>query len=297
MVLIGLTETQKKREILRYIERNHPQHIVVFYPPQYPLDLPELPDGIAVETVAYSEIIMYRTFYPLLEKIDGSYLLIVNELLRDRNRSNLTYNCLRHYLNQCGGQLIFEFFPFIEKPDEFMALLDFDTKSKHKGMGFDPSFLESYNVLCAPHRYTFTVRQVDLPEVAQEEYQKKRDDLFDQLGNKSPDTVPRNLHLWVGKYKRNEIRPENQYVARNSRFGLPNVVPYEKVARGAEYILIDLPYKQLAMNDFLRSTGQTQLTFLSTGLSVDRFYESELQRWIERLEEFYASAGLYIRDC
>ena len=70
------------------------------------LDLPDLGD-VPIRQIEYNEVIMYRTFYPLLEEIGPDHLLVVNEFMRTRNRNDLTYNCLRHYLNQCGHTMVF----------------------------------------------------------------------------------------------------------------------------------------------------------------------------------------------
>lgn len=293
MVFIGLSDAQKRAEIVKYVEKHAVKKIVLFYPLKFPLELPELP--CEVQLVDFDEIIMYRTFYPLLEQIDDGYLLVVNELLRTRDRGCLTFNCLRHYLNQCGGQLIFEYFPFIEDTAEFMTLLDFDTRSKYKGSGFEWRMLEEENVLCSPHRYTIAAVEVELPADAAEAYQKEKDRLFDTLGAKNPDTIPRNLHVWCGRYKKPAIRPELQYVARNARFKLPNVTPYAQVTR-QPYILLDFQHRRLDMNDFLRRTGEESLTYLSTGFGVDRSYLDSFRRWAENLEEFYAQAGIYSRN-
>ncbi len=47
------------------------------------------------------------------------------------------------------------------------------------------------------------------------------------------------------------------------------------------------------MNDFLRVTKQTELTYVSTGLSIDDVYINAFNEWLGRLEEFYAEAGIY----
>ena len=47
------------------------------------------------------------------------------------------------------------------------------------------------------------------------------------------------------------------------------------------------------MNDYIRFTGQNELKFISTGLSIDEFYINEFNSWLNRLEEFYAKAGIF----
>lgn len=295
MILIGLTEKQKQDEIRRYVEKNSVKHVIVFSPQKFLMELPKLGD-VPIEQIEYKEVIMYRTFYPLLERIDQDYLLVVNEFMRTSNRSDLTYNCLRHYLNQCGHQIVFEYFPFIADPAEFMILLDFDTKSKHKGSGFEDRMLDEEYVLCSNRHISLNVEKVGLPDGAKDEYEKRKEELFKDLGKRDPDTVPRELHAFCGRWKKPFIRPELAYVSRNGRYNLPNVTTYPNVERGVQYILLDFQHRRLAMNDFLRKTQESNLTFLSTGLSVDEYYVKEFYAWLARLESFYAKAGIYSRN-
>lgn len=295
MIRIGLREEQKKREIQKYINNHNVESVIVFSPKKFFLDLPEL-DGVPIRQIEYDEVIMYRTFYPLLEEIGKTHLLVVNEFMRKTNRVDLTYNCLRHYLNQCGHQIIFEYFPFISKPADFMTLLDFDTQSIHKGFGFEWPMLQETDLLCQNQNLTFNIENVPIPDGAEEEYKNKRDELFDNLGRRDPDIVPRELHLFTGKWKKAALSSDKQYVARNSRIKQSNITTYPKAERGKRYISIDLPHRRLDMNDFLRRTGQTDIQYLSTGLSVDRVYIQDLEDWLKELEGFYAKAGIYTEN-
>lgn len=292
MILIGLTEKQKQAEIVQYVEKHSIKSVIVFSPKRFYMPLPDLGD-VPIRQIEYDEVIMYRTFYPLLEEIGQDHLLIVNEFMRTANRNDLTYNCLRHYLNQCGHQIIFEYFPIISKPADFMILLDFDTKSIYKGSGFKLEMLSESYVRCINHHITLQPQSVTLPGNAEEDYDQKKETLFANIGNRDPDIIPRELHLFCGKWKKPQILPELEYVARNARFKLPNVVTYPHIERDKSYILLDFQHRRLAMNDYLRLTGQSQLTFLSTGLSVDEYYIAEFSKWLERLEEFYAEASVY----
>ena len=332
MIRLGLSEGQKQNEIIRYVKSHNVKEIIVFSPQKFLMKMPGEPiqkskigatsatDTLNVEKIGdsysqekyllkipqygeipirqieYKEVIMYRTFYPLLEEIDKEYLLVVNEFMRTRNRSDLTYNCLRHYLNQCGHQIIFEYFPFIEEVSDFMILLDFDTKSKHKGSGFLQDFLWEEDIKAINPHLNLTVNTVELPDNAEEEYEKKKNELFDTIGNRNPDTIPRQLHLFCGKWKKPYILPDKQYVARNARYHLKNVTTYPNVKRGGTYTLLDWQHRRLDMNDFFRRTGQSKITFLSTDLSVDNVYVKFFKEWLARLEDFYAEAGVYTKN-
>lgn len=295
MIRIGLTEKQKQKYIVKLVKEQNITSVIVFSPQKFEIDIPDIGD-IPIRQIEYKEVIMYRTFYPLLEEIGEGHLLVVNEFLRTKNRNDLTYNCLRHYLNQCGQQIIFEYFPFVDQPEDFMILLDFDTKSKHKGFPFLSEHLKESDVLCVNHNIKLNVKKVNLPKEAEEEYKKKKTELFESIENRDPDIIPRELHAFTGKWKRSYIEPEKLYVARNSRFKMKNVVPYTKVQPKINYTLLDWQHKRLPMNDFFKTTKQHNITYMSTGLSIDKVYINAFKAWNKRLEEFYAQTGVYPSD-
>ena len=287
-----MNDTQKQQEIEKYVKTHDIKSVIVFSPKKFEMTLPDLGD-VPIRQIEYKEVIMYRTFYPLLEEIGKNHLLVVNEFLRTDDRSNLTYNCLRHYLDQCRHQIVFEYFPFINDTKDFMILLDFDTKSKRKGFGFDKEFLKGEDILCQNQHLNLNVQPVSLPAGAEEEYENKKKTLFNNIGNRDPDIIPRELHVFTGKWKKPEIRPELHYVARNARYKLPNITTYPNVTAGQNDILLDWQHRRLQTNDFLRVTRQSELTYISTGLSIDNVYITAFNGWLERLEEFYAETGVY----
>lgn len=291
MILIGLNQKQKHAEISKYIAEHDIKQVIVFSDEQFYMELPETP--CPIRQIGYKETIMYRTFYPLLEEIDDTYLLVMNECMRTQNRSDLTYNCIAKYTNQTPHRIVFEYFPFIEDEKDFMILLDFSDSQKHKGRGIADVDIDGINVLCIRRRFSLETDVVITPVTAVSEYEAYRDKLFAEIGKKDPDTIPRTLHIWTGKYKRGAIDSTHQYVARNDRFKLPNVTTYKNVEPGREYILVDMPHRRLDFNDFLRRTGQTDLQYLSTGFKIDDVYINNFREWAERLEGFYAKTGLY----
>lgn len=334
LIRLGLSEEQKRNEIIRYVKTHDVKEIIVFSPQKFLMDMPGNPvkliptsptssraivdvlnasskkdddqfyhkiysmkipgyGEIPIRQIEWKEVIMYRTFYPLLEEINGNYLLVVNEFLRTKKRSDLTYNCLRKFLNQSKNRIVFEYFPFIDNVSDFMILLDFDTDSKHKGSGFSKEFLYEEDVKAINPHLELTVDTIELPAGAEEEYEEEKNKLFDSIGNKSPDTIPRQLHIYCGKWKKPYIVPEKQYVARNARYHMKNVTTYPNVKHGVTYELLDWQHRRLDMNDFFRRTGQSKITFISTGLSVDEVYVRFFNEWKERLEEFYAEAGVF----
>lgn len=287
MIRLGLAaENDKLAAIKDYMMANAEiKHVIVFSPPQFWL-------AGDWEQYTYADIIMYKVFYPLLEKVDRTYLIVVNECLRTQNRSDLTYNCLHHYLNQTPHHMVFEYFPFVDTVKDFMILVDDDHPSKYKGKGFSPEILSELDVDGIVRTPNVGVISVPIGDDVQSKYEHERDRLFDTLGNKDPDTIPRTLHLWCGKLKLSVVTPDKLYVARNKRLKRDNIATYKEIKAPEHRISIDLPYRQMDMNDYLKTSGESMVQFLSTGLSVDNYYEKTLKEWTARLEEFYATAGI-----
>lgn len=291
MIIIGSNEQQKREEITRYVKEWNIKQVIVFSPKKYMMQLPEL--DIPIRQIEWDEVIMYRTFYPLLAEIDETYLIIVNEFMRNRNRVNLTYNCLRHYLNQCGKQLVFEYFPFIEEHDDFMILYDFDSKTKYKGNHLCMEYLREHanEIVIYQHDIQIEVIEIPLPEDAAEKYQSRKDELFAKLGNSDPNNVPRALELYCGTWKKKYIEEEKQYVARNARYKKDNVIVFKKVEYQQPYIILDFMHKRLEMNDFFRVTQKESYQFISTGLSIDRVYINDMNEWRDKYDEFIQKAA------
>ncbi len=287
MIYIGLKENEKRREIAAYAENNGIRKIFIFYPEKFPISYKD------ARCIEYKEIIMYRTFYPLLEEIDKDCLLVFNECLRTQNRSDLTYNCAHHYCNQTPHKLVFEYFPFIEDKNDFMILLDLLDKGRWKGKSFEYSYLQSEPVRVAPVRIKMKPENVEITAKDQERYERKKEQLFANLGEKDPDTIPRALQLFAGDLKKPTLVDGKAYVARNKRFKLDNVLAYGDISGRGNYTVIDTHFRRLDMNDFLKTTGMTRVPYLSTVLPVDTYITTDFIKWTARLEAFYAQASLY----
>lgn len=290
MIRIGLNVREKQKEIDNYLKTNEIKKIYCFYFKKFPV---KFNANIDIEYIEYADIQMYKFFYRLLEEIDGSSLVIMDGCMRTQNRNDLTYNCARHYLNQTTHCIIFEFFPIIANKDDFMILLDFQNKGKYKGQSFDYVFLQSEDIKIKPSRFKLQTINVEVSEKNKEQYEKKRDQLFDNLGNKDPDIIPRNLQLFAGDLKKKAIIPEELYIARNKRFKLDNVKTYDEIDKQGKYIIIDIHYRRLSFNDFLKTSGMTKIRYLSTVLSIDNVIINDFMIWKARLDSIYAQSSLY----
>ncbi|WJQ03213.1 hypothetical protein QT236_14415 [Geobacillus stearothermophilus] len=290
MIRIGFTHDQKQQMISEYLAAHNIRKIYCFYykdfPYRYDVDT-------EIEYIEYADIEMYKYFYRLLEEIDENSLIIIDELMRTRNRAELIYNCSHHYLNQTPHRIVFEYFPIIEEEEDFMILLNFENKGKYHGKGFDYSYLKEEDIVMRPHDIQLNVIPVEVSEKERERYEKQKEKLFEALGNKHPDTIPRNLQLLAGDFKKKAIEKEKLYVARNKRHKLENVVTYRDVEEGKHYIVVDFHYRRLNFNDFLKRTGTTKVDYLSTGLSIDNHYVNEFVQWKARLENIYAQASIH----
>lgn len=289
MIRIGLNEKQKQEEIKKYVYEHDVKNVIVFSPKKLLMNLPEL--DIPIRQIDYDEIIMYRTFYPLLEEIEDSYLLVANELMRDRNRGCLTYNCYAKYTNQTKHRMVFNHLPIIEQRKDIMILIDFSNSQAQKGFGIADIDLGEYDIECIRKNYRIEPIPVPLPDGAAEEYEQEKNRLFDELGNKDPDTVPRQLHIWTGKFKKPFLEDGKIYIARNKRF--KGVEVFKNAMPKQNYIFIDIPFRRLDFNDFLQASQQDHIRYLSTGFGVDNVYIKAFEDWVKEVKSIYAETGVY----
>ena len=284
MIKLGLTNEQKLSVIDSYRRENAIAHTIVFSPTMF-----TLPGDW--EQYTWEDAIRYKVFYPLLERINDGYLVVVNEMLRNKNRSELTYNCMHHYLNQTPHKIVFQWLPIIDDPANFMILADMDKPGRFKGRGLDDSVLEDIDISGYDRRPDNFVSWIHVSKQTLCAYEKKRDGLFDNLGSKDPDTIPRQLHLWTGTYKKPYLEPDQFYVARNQRFNLPNVTTYKDADR-QNMTSVDLPHRRIELNDYLYRTESNLITFMATDLKVDQYYANELIEWDTKAGDLIAKTGI-----
>lgn len=290
MIRIGLSQRQKQKEITEYVTNNKIKKVFCFYFKKFPT---KYNVNCEIEYIEYADIEMYKYFYRLLEEIDNSSLIVIDGCLRTQNRSELIYNCAHHYLNQTPHHIVFEFFPIIENKDDFMILLDFDHPDKYKGKSFDYLYLQEEDIKIKPFKINLKTINVPVTDKDKEKYENKKESLFDNLGSKDPDTIPRNLQLFSGDLKKKAIDLNEKYIARNKRFKLDNVFTYKDITDKGEYIVLDMHYRRLDMNDFIKATGMNTIKYLSTILSIDNIIIDDFSKWKARLEAIYAQASIY----
>lgn len=279
MIRLGFESDTKLATIAQY-RHDHDIVRVVVISGQVPLPI----DG---DHVPFKEVIKYKTFYRLLQEIDQRTLVVLDECLRMQNRYSLEYNCIRNILNQTPHVLVFQWLPFIESVEDFMVLFDFATRSRWKREAYTDDLVRRADVVLYPRHPLFRRVEVSTSEHTRQQYQKTRQKLFDEIGNRDPHTIPRNLQLVATVDKKQMIDPARWYVARNQRFKLANVVPYHAVTRDDHhYTVLDLPHRFIDFTDFLFATGQQATDVLVADLKVEHWYWQRYQAWQERLNAF-----------
>lgn len=291
MIYLGRHNKDKLLIINRYTATNSIKRVFVLGHSFHRLDVA---DG---EFVEYNELIEYRTFYRLLQEIDQHTLVVLNECLRNQNRYDLTFNCIRHFLRQTTHHLIFQYLPLIDQPSDFMTLFDWDTQSRWKPVQLADAPLHEAAIDCRPIDIRLNPINVATDDQTKAAYQTEKRRLIDNIGLRDPHTIPRNLYLMSGKTKLAWAQSTNGglfddarwFVGRNDRFKLPTMQTYRAgVYEHSPYTVFELPHNFLEFIDFLALSGQTEMDVLVADLKVDSWYWQRYQEWRKRLEQIYS---------
>lgn len=291
MIYLGLSSTQKLEVVEQYCLNNSIQRIVVLTPPKFSVNL-NIPiphehvfwgeSGIGVK----NELVQYKFYYRLIQEIDHSTLLVINECLRTQNRHDLTYNCIRQFLQQTHHQLIFQYLPFIDGIEDFMILFDFDTRSTWKRELFSSDLVANAQTFISPVIPQFKELKVETSAKVKAAYEKKKIELIDGIGQKDPHTIPRNLYLTTGRSKLPLVEPSQHYIGRNNRFKLPNLVTYRDPDGFPDrYTVFEFCHNHIEFNDFLALSRQVHIPVITTDLKVDQWYLQRYHEWVIRLED------------
>lgn len=285
MIRLGFSVDEKIQTITDYIARHGITKTVIISPARFQFDwIP--PCG---EWLEWRQVIEYQPFYRLLQELDARSLLVINECLRTKNRYDLTYNCIRHYLNQAGHQLIFQHFPLIDGREDFMILYDFETRSRWKRFHFDDVDLREADIHIHRMEPAFTPIDVPASSVDVQRYQEAKNRLFAALGQKDPHTLPRNLYLQTGKLRLEKMDPAKRYLGRNNRFQLPNMITYRGSDAAPIHAIFEWPHNHIDLNDALTLTRCRALEVLRANLPVDQWYWTRYHTWREGLLATYTA--------
>ena len=278
MIYIG--DHNKTAIIDAYRQDHGIRRVITLSPQKFALTIND------VEMVEYAEIIQYKHFYRLLQEIDQSTLLVINECLRTQNRYDLTYNCIRHFLNQTSHQLIFQRLPIIDTIDDFMALFDWDTRSQWRRESFSRDVLTAARIVCNPVEIRISPVRVETTAAQKAAYQAEKRRLIDCIGQRDPHTIPRHLHLMGGKAKMAAIVDGRSYVGRNDRLKIPGMATYKETTYPAgPYTAFEFPHNVIDFADVLTLADQTEIDALVTDLKVDEWYLQRYQEWAGRVSD------------
>lgn len=285
MICLGL-EDDEKRERLRAASVDV-DRVFVFGPARFKLEVGDL--GVPVEHFEWADIIEYRHYYRILQETDGRTLIVLNECLRTQNRHDLTYNCLRNFLQQTKRQLVFQRLPLIDTFDDFMILVDLDTRSRWKREKWSTHMRKDLDLEVAPRSLSLGRVDIETDDATRARYAKEKRSLIDGIGLKDPHTIPRNLHLLSGRAKLAHVAEGARYVGRNDRFKLDNFETYETAAGKAERMVFEFCHRFIDWSDFLCATSTTATAALVSDLKVDSWYFDRFAAWGRRLDDAYAA--------
>lgn len=292
MIYLGLSNKEKATAIERYCEEYNIQKIFVLAPAKFKTAF----DG-NIEHVEWAEIIQYKFFYRLLQEIGRDTLVVIDECLRTQNRHDLTYNCVRHFLNQTTHKLIFQYLPIIQHAEDFMVLFDFETRSKWKREKISRGLLCEAEISVLEQPIMLKPIAIQTDEATKAYYTKEKERLIRSLGLKDPHTIPRNLYLLSGKAKRAWTESQGaslcanatrHYVGRNNRFKIPTLRTYKELRYPGRYTVFEFCHNILDFVDFLSLSKQTEIDILVSDLRVDAWYFNRYQEWTQNLQNAYS---------
>lgn len=284
MFYIGDWDRQKI--ITHYIENNDVRKVLVIHSErlkqEYDIPLPH-------EYIEYHQTIMYKNYYRLLQWIDKYTLIITDNILVTQNRYQLDYNCINNFINQTPQRLVFNYLPFIEDKDDFMILLDFYNKNLYKGEPFRWDYFKDVNLHIKPVHLNFNFIDIPMTEKDVAAYEKKKNELFEDIGLRDPDTIPRNLAILAGDLRKTKVDPEGKYTVRNARCKNLNTTLYKQDELNT---IFDFPTKRTEFIDLLTLSKKTTIDVVTSELSIDKFYKNDYLAWRDRMEEFYDKANI-----
>lgn len=287
MISLGTPRNSKADVVIDYICHHRDiERVIVLGPSEFDFEFATLP----VEYVDYPQIYTHVVFHRLMQEINNQTLLVINECLRTRNRYDLTYNVIRQYLNLTTHQIVFQRLPIIADRQDFMTLLDWDTRSRWKREAFRPELLREAHIVAQPEYLRFEVEQVAAPDKLHDAYAKKRTNLFASIGAGDPDKIPRQLYQLGAKARITAVLPDWMYLGTRKIIPAPNVVPYGKAPRG-ENGVFELPFRFGDFRDHLTRHHQTCFPVIASDLKADQWFMRRYQEWTKEVQDVLSLIG------
>lgn len=285
-IMFYIGDWDRQKIITHYIENNDVRKVLVIHSErlkqEYDIPLPH-------EYIEYHQTIMYKNYYRLLQWIDKYTLIITDNILVTQNRYQLDYNCINNFINQTPQRLVFNYLPFIEDKDDFMILLDFYNKNLYKGEPFRWDYFKDVNLHIKPVHLDFNFIDIPMTEKDVETYEKKKNELFEDIGLRDPDTIPRNLAILAGDLRKAKVDRDGKYTVRNARCKNLNTTLYKQDELNT---IFDFPTKRTEFIDLLTLSKKTTVDVVTSELSIDKYYKNDYLAWRDRMEEFYDKANI-----
>ena len=304
MIHLGLDDAAKGEVVARYRAEHAIRKVYVlsperFAPPFAPVKMDDpTTQGGGVEGVylEWSAIIQYRYFYKLMQEVDGETLVVVNECLRTQNRHDLTYNCIRNFLQQTTHVLVFQYLPILDTWNDFAILFDFATKSRWKREAIGVDRLAEATVRGVAIPLELHPVPVAIDAATRAAYAREKAVLLAEVRSdpgKDPHLIPRNLYLVSGKAKLAHVAAGGAYLGRNQRLKIHGLATYKEASYPrTPYTVVELPHAFGDLADVLTLSRQTRLEVLVADLPADRWYLELYQAWLGRLRDAYTMLGM-----
>lgn len=300
MIHIGANDTTKSSVVASYLEEHGIRKVYVLSPerfrPSFASEKMEDPsvqgDGRPGLFIDWSNIIQYRYFYKLMQEVDSTTLLVVNECLRTQSRHDLTYNCIRNFRNQTPHILVFQHLPLIDTIEDFMTLFDFETKSQWRREPFQPDLLRESRIAVTAVPLEIVPVRVSVDDKVRAAYAKEKADLLAEVRgdpDKDPHQIPRNLMLVSGRAKVPHVDHARRYVGRNNRFKLSNLETYRDAKAPGERVVFELPHNFVEMSDLLTVSRQHRIEVLVADTKAEDWYLRRFQDWVQRVRDAQAA--------
>jgi hypothetical protein len=282
MIYLGYNNNEKEDIINNHIKNNDFDRVYFISHEKFLLNIKD------VEIVTYKDIIEYAYYYRIIENTTKKTLIVLNELLRDKNRNNLTYNCIRTFLNNTQNVMVFNFLPIIENREDFCSLYDFATQSNYKYSKFDNLDISQTKIFCKQKNINFNFVNANLDMFANESYEAYKTKLFNNFNKKDPDIIPRELQIYSSKFKEYLITDNGKYMFRNKRLKKNNIYSYKQILNEGKYIIFDIPFNNIDIIDFLFFSQQLDIDVISSDLKIDIFFKNKLINFKTELDYVYA---------
>ena len=280
MIYLGYDNKEKLDIIDNYIKNNKIDNIYFITNDSLNIDISCFDN---IKNVTYKNIIKYAYYYRIIENTTRKTLIIINEILKDSNRYNLTYNCIRVFLNNTNHILIFNYFPIIYSREDFCSLIDFDTRTRFKYFKLKDIDLSLINIKCK--RINLKLNKIMVPKRGfsyEDIYLSYKKKLFKEFDSKDAHVLPRKLQLFTSKIKTNYFNNEKCIGRTKGK----NVVSFRSLPK-EKLKIIDLPFNMIDLISYLYISKMNIIDIVSTGLKVDLWFENRVENFIKELNFIY----------